>query len=135
MTSMWRAAARSRSGGHTSRFTSRPTAIPMPVSISRSASIPLWPTKPVVSTTTAVVAVVTGARRPGAAPASIPTRTVAPSAKAVAPNSAHAPEAMSTPSTLAPACCAPRCRVPNTVAWTVRSAAHGAMNACERWNT
>jgi hypothetical protein len=42
---------------------------------------------------------------------------------------------MSTPNTLAAACCTPRLSVPNTVACTVSSAAHGAMNACARWNT
>ena len=35
--SIWWAALRSRSGGHTSRFTSRPTAMPMPVSSSRDS--------------------------------------------------------------------------------------------------
>ena len=34
------AALRSRSGGQTSRFTSRPTAMPMPVSSSRATSMP-----------------------------------------------------------------------------------------------
>ena len=35
--SIWWAALRSRSGGHTSRLTSRPTAMPMPVSSSRDS--------------------------------------------------------------------------------------------------
>jgi hypothetical protein len=36
MTSTWRAAVRSRSGGQTSRLTSRPTTIPISVSSSRA---------------------------------------------------------------------------------------------------
>jgi hypothetical protein len=39
------------------------------------------------------------------------------------------------PKTLVATCCTPRRTVPNTVACTVSSAAHGARNCCDRWNT
>ena len=109
MASIRAAALRSRSGGQTTRLTSRPTAIPMPVSASRSSRVAASSLAPVVSTTSAVAAaVVLSARRPLIEPAASATRMVSPSDSALSPSRLPRPKATRTPSTVAPTCWAPR---------------------------
>ena len=109
MASTWAAALRSRSGGHTMKFTSSPTAIPMPVSARRESSAVASSLEPVVSTTSAVAAaVVDSARSPRTDPATSPTRIVRPSESALSPSRLPNAKATSTPSTVAPTCWAPR---------------------------